>query len=135
MPGEPLAIAARQVPAPRPEPAPHQLTWLDDLGAARRAARLTGRPLLIYAHAAWDVASRAAAREIWRDERVIAATEGFVTLALDASDPDDVALEQELAALRIDRIPTVVALSPSGAEQWRLEGAMTTESLLERLGR
>jgi thiol:disulfide interchange protein len=133
--GAPLAVEERAVRAERRHPSPRSIDWHDDLSTARRAARAAGRPLLIYAHAAWDVASREALREVWSDEQVIAEAASFVALSLDASDSDDAAMEHDLATLRIDRIPTVVVLTPAGSEERRLEGAMTRETLLELLAR
>ena len=120
------------MPVPKEE-RPRPLDWHDDLAAAERASRATGRPLVVFARADWDVPSRRALREVWSDPRVMAAAAHHVALDLDATDTDDASIEHALARLAIERIPTIVVIDPRRGELGRHEGPIDTARLLELL--
>src|SRR5690606_9103065 len=91
--GEPLEVAERSHAAPHEEAPAPPIDWHHDRAEAEKAARAAGASLLVFAHADWDVASRAAARDVWPDPRVVDVARGYVALSLDATDVGDASLE------------------------------------------
>jgi thiol:disulfide interchange protein len=122
-------VVARVASDPRePSAGRGAVAWTTDLAAGRARAEREGRPLLVFAHAAWSVPSERIARDLFTDARVVRASRAAVAVRLDFSDVD---ISQEVSdALGVRGVPTVMVLGPGGEERFRHVGTELDQAAL-----
>ncbi|MBI4605146.1 MAG: thioredoxin family protein [Planctomycetes bacterium] len=111
--------------------APAGIPWAKSFAEAREASSKAGKPLLVDFEAEWCGFCKKLDRETYSDERVIRKVrERFLAVKV------DVDVEPELAKKhRIEGLPTIVVLSPSGEELQRIQGFRAPELFLKDLDR
>lgn len=102
--------------------------WNFDYVKAQRQAASQNRPMLLYF---WDWLSIDRSRmdsEVWGDPRVIAQSRHVIMVPLEQGWFGDV-----MRQYKVESAPTLVLLSPQGAEISRYKGVPTPEALVEWL--
>lgn len=98
--------------------------WNFDYNKAQRQAQQQNRPILLYF---WDWLSIDRSRmdsEVWSDPRVITETRYVIVVPLEQGWFPDMVKKYE-----VESAPTLVLLSPQGAEMGRLTGVPAPEGL------
>ena len=95
------------------EQGPH-LAWEDDEPAALARAADQGKPLIIDFTAEWCAACKELEHFTYTDPSVIALSESFVPLMIDATTGDDPVVKSLLDKYDVKGLPTVLFLKPDG---------------------
>jgi thiol:disulfide interchange protein len=119
-------------PTQPPEgPAP-PIHWRADERVALADAKAQQRPALVFFHADWSAASRAAKRELRSRSELQRAARGIIAVEVDLSEISE-GHEARAARFAVDRMPTVLIFDARGRERARFEGPMRIEDLVEAL--
>jgi thioredoxin-like negative regulator of GroEL len=121
--GAVLALAGLSVAAASPA-----IEWGERPRAALDAAESSGRPVLVDVWAIWCAPCKVMDETTWVDRQVVAATDDFVPLRVDAD-----AQQAFIERYAVKAFPTVLFLDADGDEIGRLTGLVTAEALLPRL--
>jgi len=115
-------------PGHRYEPG-HGIHWVETFEKALEEARESRRPVLIDFEAEWCGWCKKLDRETYGDERVIRLLhDGFVAVKVDVDKRRDVAKKH-----KVDGLPTILVLSPSGTEVQRIAGFRPPERFLAEI--
>lgn len=101
-------FAATPLPA-APQPAQPAIAWLDNYEQAVAQARAQNKPLMIDFHAQWCAPCKMLDQQVFTDERVIAATTGWICVKVDTDERMDVAL-----AYKNRSIPRTIIINTAG---------------------
>lgn len=115
---QPLAVRAK----------PSKINWQPSLSEAKAEAKRSGKPIFVMFHAPWCGACKMLEKTALRDAKVIEELKRWVPVAID-TDQD----EATANAYRIESLPTLLFIKPSGSGGFRFEGAPETAELLEIL--
>ncbi|MFH1464535.1 MAG: cytochrome c biogenesis protein CcdA [Pseudomonadota bacterium] len=132
-----LAALAPQIPSPidllHPE-VPH-VTWATDEAAGVQRSKAENKPMVVDFTAAWCAACQELEHSTYVDPRVIATTEGFVTVKIDATSSDDPAIKALLERYEVKGLPTVVFVLPDGTvmDDLTVTGFVDADDFLTRL--
>jgi hypothetical protein len=101
-----------------------------DLDAARRAARETGRPILLLIRSSRCPACDVVEDLLLNDPDVAPLTDGFIRVLAPVEEPAGKAIADGLS---VNRLPALVVLGPAGKEATRSGGAISKEWMTETL--
>lgn len=113
-------------------PAP-PVTWLENREEATARGVRDGKPILVFVVASWQPRTQYLDRTLWSDDDVRRAASDVVPVRVDASDPDDAALEHWLTERGIDHVPAVGLLQPDGTVVGVLTGPEVSKPRVLRL--
>ena len=110
------------------------LMWTSDEKAALARAKEERKPVLIDFAAEWCAPCKKYEREVFTDPAVVERLSGMVLLRVDVTEQNDAdaALQQRYKA---ETLPTLIALSPDGAEKVRISRYLEAEAFLRELAR
>lgn len=103
---------------PQPVSAP-EITWMTNEAAALAKASSEGRPVLIDFGAEWCTACKELEHETFPDKDVRLEAQRYVALRVDATDDEDVKVNQLKDKYKVVGLPTVILLDKSGKEVTR----------------
>jgi hypothetical protein len=102
-------ISSCRVRVDRPSP---PLAWMKDVDAAAAKAAREGKPALVYVGAEWDTASKELEDRSFVDPDVRRAADGYVLLAVDATDDENPSVFGAKERFRINGTPTLIVYAP-----------------------
>ncbi len=108
---------------------PQAIRWVESSGEAFRQARDTGRPVLVYIASPGCGYCRKMERETWSDPAVAAQVErGFIPLKVDG-----LRHPEWLDRYRLEGLPALLVLSPTGETVLRVQGYQSSRRMLGHL--
>lgn len=108
---------------------PQAVRWLEPSAEAFRQARDTGRPVLVYIASPGCGYCRKMERDTWSDPAVVGqVTRDFIPLKVNADRHPE-----WLERYRLEGLPALVVLSPTGETILRVEGYQTSRRMLRYL--
>ena len=135
-PRDPAALEAppfgADAGAPKPAGAVAAIAWMTSEPEARARARKQRVPMIVFASAAWAVATVQMDRTVWSDPRVAALAARFVALRLELTDPEG---DSEGYAQRygVTSVPELVVLDDEGRTLDRVGGLASVDRVLAAL--
>jgi thioredoxin:protein disulfide reductase len=114
---------------------PEGIAWQRFSHTAVADARASQRPLLIDFTADWCASCQELARHTFSAGDVVAEASRFTRLRVDATNEDDIAVEEVLRSYRVRGLPTVLVIDGAGQERARITDFVPPAELLEALGR
>ncbi len=124
-----LALATVAVVAQSRAGGPDRVAWMDDVGAARRAAAAGHKGVLLDFTADWCPACQELHRTTWPDRAVAAAVAArCVAVQVDVDKQPDLARQY-----RTEYLPTLVLTDAAGREIRRSEGYLSPDEFRQWL--
>jgi thiol:disulfide interchange protein DsbD len=95
------------------------VAWRHNLAAARATAAAEGKPMLVFFHADWDVASKELRTHTFADRAVRRRMARFVAVEVDCTDEDAPSATRAVRELGAIGTPTLILLAPDGKTEVR----------------
>jgi thiol:disulfide interchange protein DsbD len=106
------------------------VAWSGSYESAVERAQAGNMPVMIDFTADWCVYCKKLDSDVFTDERVVAESDRFVTIKVDADRHKDIVRAHEVLGL-----PTIVFLDSAGAEAARIESYVSADAFLEKMKR
>ncbi len=104
------------------------VAWSGSYESAIERAQARNMPVMIDFTADWCVYCKKLDSDVFTDERVVAESDRFVTIKVDADRHKDIVRAHEVLGL-----PTIVFLDSAGAEAARIESYVSADAFLEKM--
>ncbi len=121
--GQRAGTAAAQAQTEATKPLPAKVPWTTIhtgenvqafLDEQRALAKANGQPIMIDFWAKWCVYCKKLDKDVWNVPAVVAESQRFVTIKVDATDPDDAEMEQIKEAFKVPGLPRVIFIDSRG---------------------